>query len=72
MDEQTKRALYATKVKAHFHNLTQSNLVKKLQQLDDETVRYLTTQVTQAYHKGTPAIEVAEMVKFYTDDLSAI
>lgn len=72
MDEQTRRAMYATKVKAHYHNLTNANLVKTLATLDGDTTRFLTDLVNRAYHEDKPAIEVAEAVKFYTHDMAAI
>lgn len=70
MDEQTQRAMYATKVKAHFFNLTNTHLVKALAKLDEGTTRFLTSMVTQSYRENRPAIEVAEVVKFYTHDFA--
>lgn len=72
MDEQTRRAMYATKLKAHYHNLTNADLVKQLAALDGETTRFLTRLVNTAYRENQPAIEVAEIVKFYTHDMAAL
>lgn len=67
MESQTRRIMYATKLKAAYWNLTAGrSLVRDLKALDTDSVKFLTDMVNGYFLDKKPVDELAEIIAFYT------